>query len=159
MQRVVLRKASHGMPTMGRLFGGAGLAATGYLAGAAIVPLLPQAMKGAAILPVVAASFGLLIGWRVIGRFPGKTMREAVLTGLKAASFVLIWAMIYLGLVQMLRQAMRNRYDSVTEAVVDILNQGLQFAIMAAHPMVLGSLLVGGALSGMVALWGHRKLR
>ena len=60
---------------------------------------------------------------------------------------------------QMLRQAMRSRYDSVTEAVVDILSQGLQFAIMAAHPMVLGSLLVGGALSGMVALWGHRKLR
>jgi hypothetical protein len=147
------------MPTAGRLFGGLALALTGFVAGSAVVPLLPTALKGAAILPLVMASFGLLIGWRVIGRFPGKTLTDAAMTGLRAAVYVAIWALVYLGLTEMLRMSTRMRYDTVTEAVLDIFNQGVQFGLMAAHPAVLGALLVGGVVSGIFAYWGQRVWR
>ena len=157
MQRVVQRNTSRQMPTISRLFGAIGMAVTGLCLGLLMLPDLPLMLRGAKALPGVAASFGLLVGWRVMGPIRGLSFAQGIGTGLRAAVYVLFWSLLYLGAVQMIRQAMRMRYDSVFEAILDIFTQGLYYSVVFAQPQVLGTLLVGGALSGMVARWSARR--
>jgi hypothetical protein len=160
MQRVVLRGSSSArLPTISRLFGGIGLAFTGFFAGSTVMPYLPIVLKGAGVLPLVAASFGLLVGWRVIGPQVGQGYRNAMMVGLRGALYVAIWALIYLGAAQMLRLSLRLQYDSVTEAVLDVVAKGIEFGIASFQPPVIGTLLVGGVLSGIFAEWGRARWR
>lgn len=157
MQRVVQRNISHQMPTVAKLFGAAGMAITGLCLGNLVLPVLPLMLRGAEVLPVVAASFGLLIGWRVMTPMKSYGFVQSIGAGLRAAVYVCFWTLTYLGAAQMLRLSMNQRYDGAFEALLDIFTQGLYFSVVLAQPRVLATLLVGGALSGMVARWGARR--
>lgn len=133
------------------------MAVTGLCLGNLVLPVLPNMLRGAEALPVVAASFGLLIGWRVMGPMKGYGFVQSIGAGLRAATFVSIWTLAYLGAAQMLRLSLHMRYDEVSEAILDIFAQGLYYAVVLAQPQVLATLLVGGALSGILARWGARR--
>ena len=156
MQKVVLRDSQMALPTTAKLFGAIGLAATGFLT----AELIPGKLHaGAAIhgLATMAASFGLALGWRVIGRYAGRGMVKAAERGVHAAIYLLLWTTLFLGALQMLREMQRGRYDSPSEALLDVLAQGMRLGAEAAQPDVLGMLFCGAVLSAMMAEWAWRR--
>lgn len=157
MQRVVLRNDSAMMPTMAKLVGALGLALTGVMTSQAIVPYMPEGTKMAG-LTLVAASFGLLLGWRVIGVAAEAPGRSAA-AGLRASFYLAIWGLGFLGAVQMLHKALRMRYDGPGEALADIVTEGAQLGYAALQLDVIGTLFLGGAITAIVAAWAGRRWR
>lgn len=156
MQKVVLRDTQMALPTTAKLFGAVGLAATGFFT----AELIPEKLHpGAEIhgLALMAASFGLLLGWRVIGMHPGKGLTKAVERGLHAAIYLLLWTMLFLGALQMMREMMRGRYGSPSEALLDILAQGMRLGSEAIQLDVLATLFCGAVLSAMLSEWAWKR--
>lgn len=157
MQRVVLRNDQAMMPTMAKLVGALGLAATGAMTAQAIVPYLPTGTKTGGLV-LVAASFGLLLGWRVIGPAGGAPGRSAA-AGLRASFYLALWGLGFLGAVQMLHKALRMRYDGPSEALADILTQGVEIGYASMQVDVLATLFLGGAITAILAAWAGRRWR
>ncbi|TKD22757.1 TrgA family protein [Rhodobacter capsulatus] len=156
MQKVVVRDTQMSLPTTAKLFGALGLAATGFITAELIPGNLPP---GTAVhgLALMAASFGLLLGWRVIGRNPGRGRVKVVERGLHAAIYLLLWTLVFLGALQMMREMARGRYDSPSEALLDVLAQGMRLGAEALRLDVLGTLFCGAVLSAMLAEWAWKR--
>jgi hypothetical protein len=145
------------IPTMAKLFAAIALAGTGFFTANEIMPALPQGVEGADILPLVTASFGLLLGWRVVGLHPGRRWMSALGDGLRGALYMMAWSYAFLGAAQMLKLAMRMRYDDAIEALVDIVGQGVAIAGASFGVNVLLVLACGAALAGLCSEWAFRK--
>ena len=157
MQRVTLEKHQNKIPTMGKLVGGVGVCFTGMIAGYSVMPDIPAMLKGAQYMPLVAGSFGLLIGWRVLGRLQRASVWRSAQFGVIAALYMVFMALAYLGVTEMIRLMMHMQYKSLAEALTDIVAQGFQFGISLAHPKVFVTILVGGAISGIFAALAERR--
>ena len=149
-----MSKAS--MPTAGKLVACAGLAALGYWVGIEAVSLLKE-LSRMGYLPPLGAGIGALVGWMVIGSDTTRRDRGGLSSGLKGAVFFALLFLLSIGIVQMLRLAVRHRYDGPMEAVTDIFGQAIKIGQMLADPMLLGGLAIGAALIGAVASWAGGK--
>lgn len=157
MPRIMVRNSQAQIPTMAKLFAGLVLAATGVLCARGIVPQLPPGVQAANQLPLIMGSFGLLLGWRVVGLRPGRGWRDAVNDGLRGAVYLLIATFVFLGAFEMLRLALRMRYHDVMEAVTDVIGQGATLAVASLGLQPVITLGVGAALAGLAAEWAHRR--
>ncbi|WP_415182670.1 TrgA family protein [Phaeovulum sp.] len=146
------------MPTAAKLFAALVLAATGVLAAALVLPDIPYGAK-ADFLPVVGGIIGFSAGWFVVGMRTGKGNMISMQTGMRGALFMVIGVLVVSGFAQMIKLALRKRYDAPTDALVDVVGQGLEFGKLVLQADVLGVLIVGGALSGMAAEWAGRRWR
>lgn len=144
------------MPTAAKLFAAVVLAIAGFCTGLLVLPYLPGGTRAAA-LPLVAASFGLLLGWRVIGREAGRGLWAAVQVGLRATVYMVVLVLFFLGTVQMVRWSVRLRYDGPMDALTDIVSQGLELGQAALQVDVVVALVLGGALAGIASEWAHRR--
>lgn len=156
MQKVVVRNPQIYLPTTAKLFGSLGLALTGFFNAAMMLPYLPAGTRVGG-LAIISASFGLLLGWRVIGMQPGQGMWRAAERGMRAAFYLIICATLFLGALQMLHQSTRHRYDGPMEAITDIVAQGLDLGFSVLQLDVVAVLFFGGVLSSMLAEWAWRR--
>ncbi|KEO61225.1 hypothetical protein DT23_09990 [Thioclava indica] len=157
MQRLAVRNTKMQIPTMAKFFAAISLAGTGFFTANEIIPALPQGVEGASILPLVASSFGLLLGWRVVGLHPGRPWMSAISDGLRGALYMMAWSYAFLGAAQMLKLALRMRYDDAVEALVDIIGQGAAIAQASFSVDVLIVLICGAVLAGGASEWAYRK--
>lgn len=156
MQRVILRSSRGALPTAAKLVAGIGLALTGFFTASAILPYLPAGTRGQGA-GLMSMSFGWLIGWRVIGRAPQATMAGAARVGLRAALWLALTVLLYLGALQMMARMLRGRYHAVTEALTDILGQGVVLGGAAFQLDVIVTLFLGGVLSAILSAWAARR--
>ena len=156
MQKVVLRDTQAKLPTTAKLFGALGLAATGFFGAELMAAHLPPATRVNG-LTLVAASFGLLLGWRVIGMNPGKGLARTLERGLHATLYLVAWTVLFMGAVQMMNRMSRGRYDAPSEALIDIIGQGMTLAADVLRADVLAVLFFGGQLSAMLAEWAWKR--
>lgn len=156
MQKVVVRNTQLALPTASKLFGALGLATTGFFNAALMLPYLPAGTQVGGI-GGISASFGLLLGWRVIGLHPGQGMARAAERGLRAALYLIICATLFLGALQMLHNSTRGRYEGPMDALTDIIAQGLGLGFAVLQLDVVAVLFFGGALSAMLAEWAWKQ--
>lgn len=156
MQKVVIRDTQMKLPTTAKLFGALGLAVTGFFNAELMLPYLPPGTEVHG-LAAVATSFGLLLGWRVIGMNPGKGLGRALERGLRAAFFLVFWSTAFLGALQMMHLMALGRYDGPMEALTDIVGQGLRLALVVLQLDVIAVLFFGGVLSAMLAEWAWKR--
>lgn len=156
MQKVVLSDTQLRLPTTAKLFGALGLAATGFFNAELMLPYLPPGTNVHG-LAGVSASFGLLLGWRVIGMYPGQGMGRALERGLRAAVYLMFWSTLFLGALQMMQNMLRDRYDGPMEALTDVVSQGLRLGYNVLQLDVIAVLFFGGMLSAMLAEWAWRQ--
>lgn len=156
MQRVILRSSRGALPTAAKLVAGIGLALTGFFTASAILPYLPAGTRdqGAGLMSM---SFGWLIGWRVIGRAPQATMAGAARVGLRAALWLALTVLLYLGALQMMARMLRGRYHGLSEALTDVIAQGLGLGAAAVQLDVIATLFLGGVLSAILSAWAARR--
>ncbi|PTV94680.1 hypothetical protein C8J27_107212 [Rhodobacter aestuarii] len=156
MQKVVLRDSQIKLPTTAKLFGGLGLAATGFFGAELMARNLPisAAVNGFA---GIAASIGLMVGWRVIGLRPGRGVVRALERGLHAVIYLVFWTMLFLGAVQVMHNMVRGRYDMPNEALVDVLSQGMTMAGAVLRFDTIAVLFLGGMVSAILAEWAWKR--
>lgn len=126
------------------------LAAVGYGVSELVKPLMPEGTQFG-IFNTANAVLGLAIGWVVIGGRIGRGMVAAISYGFTAAVVLLFWALFVQATNEMLRLALRRRFDDPVEAITGIFTIGFDFAMMIATPAVLASVVLGAILAAVLA--------
>lgn len=138
------------MPTGARLVAALCLAFLAFVVSSQVMPLMPEGTDFG-YFTHVNVLLGLICGWRVIGRRAGRGVVSAINNGITGTVVLVFWALFVQGTYEMFRLAMRNRYDGPFEALSAIFVIGLDYAIVIAVPLVLGTLLAGGVATGLAA--------
>lgn len=146
------------MLTAPRLVAAVLLAVVGYLASELIKPLMPEG-KDFGYFSYLNAVLGAFTGWIVIGKRVGRGVSPAIGHGFTAAVALAFWGLFVQSGNEMLRLALRRRYDGPLEALTDMFRIGIEFAVTMATVPVWGTLLLGGILAAFMAEVASRHWR
>lgn len=137
------------MPTLSRLIAGLIFAATAYLAGVAFRTAMPENMAFGQF-DLINAAVGFLCGWITLTHRSRLGVWDAMGRGLRTSAIIVAWALLIYGIVQMVEKAFRKRYDTPTEAVVDIFALMLKNGVLMLIPSLIVILVVGGIVGGLL---------
>ena len=133
------------MPTAGKLIGAITFTVLAYFVSDLIKPYLEEGTQ-AGLLSPMNAFFGLIMGWRIMGRGAGQGYYAATGYGLTTIVATALWSILLWGGVEMIDQATRLRYDGPVEALQDMASIMWEYTILAAKPDIIGAALVGSVL-------------
>lgn len=144
------------MPTAGKLIGAIAFAALAWFVSDLIKPLLPEGSQVGLFSPL-NAFFGLLMGWRIMGRGAGRGYLSATGFGLTTMVAIVFWSLLLWGGYEMTRRAMRLYYDGPMEALQDMAGIMAEYALVALDPQVIGAALVGAILCAFLTEFFARR--
>ena len=146
------------MPNAAKLVGAVAMAVLAFIASEMVKGLFDDEMNFGWFVPV-NIGVGLLVGWMVIGSRAGRGLVSAINVGLTAPFVLVFWGLFIQSCNEMVRLAMKNRYDGPFEALVAIFEIGSEWALMLVNVPLWATLLVGGIVAGMVAEFASRTWR
>lgn len=144
------------MPTAGRLAAALCLAAVAFYASEVFKPLMPP-QTAFGYFTIVNIVLGLLCGWFVTGTRLGRGYNECIGAGLTGMAALVFWALFLQSLNEMLKLALRKRYDGPVEGLVAIFEIAIDFGAYMLDGYLIGVLIVGGLLTGFVGEWVSRR--
>ena len=146
------------MPSASRLIAALCLGFLAFVVTAQIIPLLPEGIYVGRFVHVNVL-VGLVCGWVIMGPRAGRGVTAAVNNGLTGMAALMFWGLFVHSTDEMVKLAMRNRYDGPFEAIIAVLYIGLDFAKMIFTGEVILTLLIGGVASGLATEYASRKWR
>ncbi|EDQ04683.1 hypothetical protein DSM14862_01553 [Sulfitobacter indolifex] len=144
------------MPTGARLMAAISLAVLAFILSGMVVPLMPESTDFGYFLPLNIV-LGLLVGWSVMGRRAGRGITAAVNNGLAGVVVLILWAIFLQAANEMVRRALRHRYDDPFEAIVAIFQIGAEFGLMIATVPMAVALVVGAVISGLLTEFAYNR--
>jgi hypothetical protein len=145
------------MPTAGKLIGAIVFAALAWFVSDLVKPLLPDGTQVGLMSPINAL-FGLLMGWRIMGRGAGNGYFGSMGFGITTAAATILWSLVFWGGYAMITNATRLRYDGPMEALQDMAVLMGDYARTAAtDPQVVGATLIGSLLCAMLTEFFARR--
>lgn len=156
MQRVVVRNTTMQLPTAAKLIGVLGMSALAFLFVSAVLNWLPAGVRTVGLLPF-AISGGVIIGWRVLGMHSGKGWPHVFGLGGRAAFYLGLYVLFFLGTQQMMTKALRMRYDGPIDAIVGVIAEGISIGIALLRLDVMLLLFIGGMVSAMMSEYAARR--
>src|SRR6056297_2390291 len=102
------------MPTAARLMAAFCLAVVGYVISEMVKPLMPESTDFGYFVPL-NITLGIFVGWIVMGRRAGRGTTSAINNGLTGVFVLMLWGVGVQAANEMVRLAMRNRYDGPFE--------------------------------------------
>lgn len=133
------------MPTAGKLIGAICFGVLAYFVSDLVKPYLEEGTQAGLMSPLNAL-FGVLMGWRIMGRGAGQGYYPSSGYGITTVVATSFWALLLWSGTAMLNNATRMRYDGPVEALQDMMSIAWDYMILAAKPDVLGTALVGAVL-------------
>ena len=146
------------MPNAASLFAGISLAVIAFIVSGQIIPLFEEG-KDFGYFTVVNMVIGAVIGWKLMGPRAGRGMTPGINNGLTGVAVMVFWALFVQGCYEMVRLAMRNRYDGPFEAVLAIFEIGYEYAVLIAVPNILITLFIGAVCAGALTEYISRIWR
>lgn len=146
------------MPDAARLFAAIGLAITAFIVSGQIMPLMPEGTDFG-YFTWVNMAIGALAGWISMGKRAGKGITAAINNGLTGMAVMVFWALFVQGVYEMVRLAMRNRYDGPFEAIMAIFEIGIDYGTTIFTIPVITTLVVGGIVTGFATEYAWRTWR
>ena len=146
------------MPTAARLMAAVCLAVVGYIISRMVMPLMPESTDFGYFIPLNIC-LGLVVGWVVMGRRAGRGTTAAINNGLTGVFVLMLWGVGLQAINEMVRLAMRNRYDGPLEAIVAVFQIGAEFAVMIATGPIGLALLISAVVSGLLTEYASRHWR
>ncbi|MBE1296906.1 TrgA family protein [Phycobacter azelaicus] len=146
------------MPNGARLIAALSMAALAFVASQLIMPLMPDGTDFGYFIYVNMA-IGIVTGWVLMGRRAGGGLVPAINNGLTGMAVMVFWGLFAQGVWEMVRLAMRHRYDGPFEALTAIFTIGLDYFFVMAVPQVLLALAIGGVVAGLATENAHRRWR
>lgn len=146
------------MPDAARLVAAISMAILAFIVSGQIVPLMPDSTDFGYFL-YVNIVLAALVGWIVMGRRAGRGVTSAINNGLTGMMVLVLWGLFIQGCNEMIRLAMRNRYDDPLEAIIAIFEIGAEYGLILLEPVVIGTLIAGAILAGLATEVAWRKWR
>jgi hypothetical protein len=144
------------MPTTTKLIAAVLFAVIGFFAAEAFKPVMPEGTQFGLFSPTTAF-IGLLCGWMVMGKLAGKGYYPSFGTGIRTSVMLAIWTLLLFSIYLMVQNAFKMRYDTPMEALVGIFALMLEYGQKMLTVPVIVTLLVGGALAGLIAEWARKR--
>lgn len=144
------------MPTFGRLIGAILFGALAWYTTLLIVPLFPEGTD-LGLFQEVNTFFGLFAGWTVAGPRAGTGYGASLSYGFTALISMVVMALFFNSFFLMIEFSLRKRYDGPGEAVTHVFELFFEHGVMMSTPEILGTLLVGGLVSGLVTEFFGRR--
>lgn len=137
------------MPTAARLIAAFCMAVTAVVISLMVIPLMPESTDFGNFIPVNIC-IGLGVGWFAMGRRAGRGTTAAINNGLTGMFLLMLWGIGVQAINEMIRLAMRNRYDGPFEAIVAIFQIGAEYAVIVATLPIAIALLVATVVCGLL---------
>lgn len=137
------------MPTAARLVAALSLAVVALAISLQVIPQLPEGMDIGYFLPL-NIGLGLVCGWIVMGPRHDKGFASAVNNGLAGVVVLVFWGVVLQGGNEMLRLSMERRFHGPFEAIPAVIKISVVYAQYLMQPWIIGTILVGGILSGLL---------
>lgn len=146
------------MPTAARLMAAICLAALGYVLSGIVMPLMPESTDFGYFVPI-NIGLGLLAGWFIMGPRVGRGVTAAINNGLTGVFVLVLWGLAVQACNEMMRLAMRNRYDGPFEAITAIFEIGAEWAWMIATQEFFVAAIVGAVIAGLLTEFAGKRWR
>lgn len=146
------------MPNAAKLVGAVAMTILAFIVSGMVIGLFEEE-KNFGWFTEVNMGLGFLVGWMVIGSRAGRGMVSAINVGLTAPIVLVFWGLFTQSCNEMVRLAMKNRYDGPFEALVAIFEIGSEWALMLASIPVWATLLLGGIVAGVASEYAARTWR
>lgn len=146
------------MPDAARLVAALGLAITAFIVSGQIMPLMPEGLDFG-YFTYVNMGIGAVTGWVIMGKRAGRGITAAINNGITGVVALVFWGLFVQGCYEMVRRAMRNRYDGPFDAVMGIFEIGADYGITMFVSNIIVTLLVGGVLTGLATEYAWRTWR
>ena len=137
------------MPTAARLMGAICLAIVGLVISTMVIPLMPDTTDFGNFIPI-NMGLGLLAGWFVMGPRAGRGTTAAINNGLTGVFVLILWGIAFQAVYEMVRLAMRNRYDNAFEALTAIFQIGAEYAWIICTTPIGIAFVISAVLSGLL---------
>ncbi len=144
------------MPTGARLMAATSLAVLAFVLSGMVVPLMPESTDFGYFLPLNVL-LGLVVGWRMMGKRAGRGMVAAINNGLAGVFVLMLWAIFLQAANEMVRLALRNRYDDPFEAIVAVFQIGAEFGVIIATLPIGVALVVGAVIAGLLTEFAYNR--
>jgi len=138
------------MPNATSLFSAICLAVLAFVVSGQVMPLFEEG-KDFGNFTYVNMGLGLLVGWKTLGPRAGRGITSGITNGITGVAVLVFWALFVHGCYEMVRLAMRNRYNGPFEAVLAIFEIGYEYAVLIAQPNILITLAIGAVFTGLLA--------
>ena len=146
------------MPDAARLVAALCLALIAFIVSGQVMPLMPEGTDFG-YFTYVNIALGLLCGWIVMGKRAGRGVVAAINNGATGVAALVFWGLFVQGINEMVRLAMRNRYDGPFEAIMAIFEISLEYAMVLLTPGIILVLVVGAVLSGLATDFAKSRWR
>ena len=137
------------MPTAAKLIGLVLFFGIGWQAALFVVDTFPEGMA-MTWFPLTIALIGGWQGWMVAGGNAGKGMAIALGNGIRASVQLAFFGLLVFSLYTMFQRATRLRYDGAGEAVIATLDLFLEYLMQSLTVPIWATLLIGGAVAGIL---------
>lgn len=144
------------MPDAARLASALSLALIGFIVSGQVMPLMPEGTDFGWFTWINVA-LGLICGWVVMGKRAGRGVTAAINNGITGMVTLVFWALFVQGTYEMVRLAMRNRFDGPFEALASIFLIGMEYGRILLTPSIILTLLIGGVLAGFAADFAKKR--
>lgn len=98
-------------------------------------------------------------GWKIMGKRAGNGLTSAVNNGLTGVASLVFWGLFLQGANEMIRLAMRHRYDGPFEALLSIFQISIDFGKLLWTPEILWTLAIGALIAGLATEEAGRRWR
>ncbi|MDP2581321.1 TrgA family protein [Shimia thalassica] len=146
------------MPTTNRLAAAICLAILGAVIAELVKPLMPEG-TGFGHFTLTSAGIGVVVGWFILGPRVGGTYVNAINSGITSVVILVVVGLFTFGANEMLRQALRHRFDDPMVAIKSILEEAIDYAQYLLDVKVIATLVVGAIVSGIVTEFSYRRWR
>ena len=146
------------MPTAARLVSAVCLMIVAYILSLMVMPLMPESTNFGYFIPVNLC-LGLAIGWTVMGSRVGRGTTAAINNGFTGIVVLLLWGLTVQSINEMVRLAMKNRYDGPFEAIVAVFYIGIDWALVIATVPIGIVCVVSAVIIGLLAEAAGKRWR
>ena len=144
------------MPTAARLVSAFCLAVVAFIISQMVIPLMPESTDFGYFVPV-NIFLGLAVGWIVMGPRAGRGWTSGINNGFTGVAVLMLWGLGVQSINEMIRLAMRNRYDGPFEAILAVFYIGAEWAWEIATQDIGIALVVSAVVTGLIAEWSSRR--
>ncbi|MXQ07350.1 TrgA family protein [Alphaproteobacteria bacterium GH1-50] len=93
---------------------------------------------------------GVLMGWQIIGKTAGKSYRTAFGMGLTTLAATVFWCLVLWSAWEMIQKSMRRSYGGAVEAVQDMTQIFVEYAVFAARQEIIIAAVIGALFCAWV---------
>jgi hypothetical protein len=143
------------MPDAAKLVAALCVGLIGFFVSFQIMPLMPES-TAFGYFAYVNLILGILAGWIVMGKRAGRGITAAINNGFGGMLTLVIWGLFVQACYEMFDNAVDNWYRGPFDALLAIFQIMAEYGLVLINPVIIGSLIVGGVLSGLATEYAWR---